>query len=345
MDTSTRNNMLQKSSRTITRNDFPIYNDEVIDPLHCDQRSPFSNAFIHGQGVREMPTLNEYQLNDDSLSFPNLGFHTFQDENLNWTKKRYRPSTDHSEATTIMTSTISKDKALLSRCQFIAQLDDKFLVIHYDGALCLIDQHAADERIGLEQLQGALHSVLRGKDPKDASIQLSKFGTIPLSDILKSKQLDKSIHVDITAAQRQTIVTHEALLRTWKFDFYFSETYDKMRLKSVPEFCGKKQATVNDFIHFVDELSDPLCLVPVMQSEPIFVQRYLSSLACRYGVMFGETLSEDRCRDIIASLTQCDMPFVCAHGRPSLVSLLDQKDDRWQRDIPYFRRKNKTLHK
>ena len=40
-------------------------------------------------------------------------------------------------------------------------------------------------------------------------------------------------------------------------------------------------------------------------------------------IMFNDPLSQDQCRDLIQRLTRCAFPFQCAHGRPSMVPLVD----------------------
>lgn len=39
--------------------------------------------------------------------------------------------------------------------------------------------------------------------------------------------------------------------------------------------------------------------------------------------MFNDSLSIDRCQDLVIRLANCVFPFQCAHGRPSMVPLLD----------------------
>ena len=39
--------------------------------------------------------------------------------------------------------------------------------------------------------------------------------------------------------------------------------------------------------------------------------------------MFNDPLSVEQCRDLLARLTECAFPFQCAHGRPSMVPLVD----------------------
>jgi DNA mismatch repair protein MLH3 len=39
--------------------------------------------------------------------------------------------------------------------------------------------------------------------------------------------------------------------------------------------------------------------------------------------MFNDHLSLDDCRSLVARLAQCVFPFQCAHGRPSMIPVLD----------------------
>ena len=57
--------------------------------------------------------------------------------------------------------------------------------------------------------------------------------------------------------------------------------------------------------------------------KPAFVKRVLSSHACRYAAMFGDVLGEEICIKLIFSLSQCNLSFICAHGRPSIAPLID----------------------
>lgn len=40
-------------------------------------------------------------------------------------------------------------------------------------------------------------------------------------------------------------------------------------------------------------------------------------------IKFNDTLSRDECHSLVASLSGCQLPFQCAHGRPSIVPLVD----------------------
>ena len=48
----------------------------------------------------------------------------------------------------------------------------------------------------------------------------------------------------------------------------------------------------------------------------------LNSRACRSAVMFGDELGGEECLALVRKLGGCRFPFMCAHGRPSMVPLL-----------------------
>ena len=39
--------------------------------------------------------------------------------------------------------------------------------------------------------------------------------------------------------------------------------------------------------------------------------------------MFNDELSNDQCKALISRLANCAFPFQCAHGRPSMIPLLN----------------------
>uniref|UniRef100_UPI00398E92F7 DNA mismatch repair protein Mlh3-like n=1 Tax=Pristiophorus japonicus TaxID=55135 RepID=UPI00398E92F7 len=53
------------------------------------------------------------------------------------------------------------------------------------------------------------------------------------------------------------------------------------------------------------------------------VLKVLSSQACHGAVKFGDGLSVEECGSLMESLASCDLPFQCAHGRPSMLPLAD----------------------
>ena len=59
------------------------------------------------------------------------------------------------------------------------------------------------------------------------------------------------------------------------------------------------------------------------QIMPPSVNRVLNSKACRRAVMFGDNLNDATCRQLLQNLKQTRLPFICAHGRPTIKVLAD----------------------
>ena len=47
----------------------------------------------------------------------------------------------------------------------------------------------------------------------------------------------------------------------------------------------------------------------------------LQSRACRSAIMFGDELTNAEGKALIFRLSNCSMPFICAHGRPTLAPM------------------------
>ncbi|KAI0638404.1 hypothetical protein C8Q77DRAFT_1276186 [Trametes polyzona] len=49
----------------------------------------------------------------------------------------------------------------------------------------------------------------------------------------------------------------------------------------------------------------------------------VNSKACRGAIMFNDVLTHEQCKKLLEELSETALPFQCAHGRPSLVPLID----------------------
>ena len=68
------------------------------------------------------------------------------------------------------------------------------------------------------------------------------------------------------------------------------------------------------------------------QTMPPGVNRVLTLKACRTAVMFGDILDDATCRQLLQNLKQTQLPFMCAHGRPTIKVFadLDVLEKLWQ---------------
>lgn len=63
--------------------------------------------------------------------------------------------------------------------------------------------------------------------------------------------------------------------------------------------------------------------VQQMHGCPQGIVDLLNSRACRTAIMFNDTLNIEECQALVSRLARCAFPFQCAHGRPSMVPILD----------------------
>lgn len=63
--------------------------------------------------------------------------------------------------------------------------------------------------------------------------------------------------------------------------------------------------------------------VSLFHGCPLGIIELINSRSCRSAIMFNDPLTRDQCTELVGRLVQCAFPFQCAHGRPSMVPLVD----------------------
>lgn len=61
-------------------------------------------------------------------------------------------------------------------------------------------------------------------------------------------------------------------------------------------------------------------------SCPPGILSLINSRACRSAIMFNDALTRPECQMLLQKLSQCAFPFQCAHGRPSMVPLVNLRE-------------------
>ena len=213
-------------------------------------------------------------------------------------------------------------KQSLKAAKVISQVDKKFILICVNPSsntkdkrdaelLVLVDQHAADERIRVEALLAELK----------ASPTL----------------LPSPLIFDIQARE------HRLLLRLAPSFAGYGIVYDlkppgaslkcKMIVKALPatiaERCRLEPKVLLELIRSEawkceEEGRDSIATTTTC---PPRLLDMLNSRACRSAIMFNDELTKEECRTLIQRLGNCAFPFQCAHGRPSMVPLVDLGHD------------------
>ncbi|GIC91266.1 putative DNA mismatch repair protein (Mlh3) [Aspergillus udagawae] len=228
-------------------------------------------------------------------------------------------------------------KSHLATANIIAQVDQKFILAKLaDGhssrsALVLIDQHAADERCRIESLFGEMFV--------DGHRQVQTIRIDPITfDIPLMEATLFGKHADFFASWGVGYtVERKSSARTALVDVHSLPTL-------IAERCRVEPNLVSDLIRgelwkHEENGGGALSIhrdesgcetedswVERLKSCPQGIIDLLNSRACRTAIMFNDALTAEECKSLIGRLARCVLPFQCAHGRPSMIPILDLKE-------------------
>ena len=195
----------------------------------------------------------------------------------------------------------------LPSMEVLGQFDDTYVVAETADGLLLVDQHAADERVNYERLRRRFE------------------------DEVTTQALAEPVDLEVTAREAALLEEYgEALAR---LGFRVQRPDDRTaRVTTVPallaEETDRAAPLARDLLgEFVD--GDPEGTVGSVADE------LLGDLACHPAVTGNTSLREGSVRELLAALDNCENPYACPHGRPTLVELdREELAGRFERDYP-----------
>ncbi|KAF9612376.1 hypothetical protein IFM89_039277, partial [Coptis chinensis] len=218
----------------------------------------------------------------------------------------------------VVPESISKD--CLKDAKILIQLDKKFIPVVAGMTLAVIDQHAADERIRLEEFR---RKVLSGEGKSVSYLESEQDLVLPEAgfQLLQnySEQIQKWGWICNVHAQGSGSFTKNLNL--------LNRQTSVATLLAVPCILGVNLSN-NDLLEFLDQLAE----TDGSSTLPPSVVRVLNSKACRSAIMFGDALLPSECSLIIEELKQTSLCFQCAHGRPTTVPIVNLEALRKQID-------------
>ncbi|RHZ47518.1 putative DNA mismatch repair protein (Mlh3) [Aspergillus thermomutatus] len=233
-------------------------------------------------------------------------------------------------------------KSHLATAGIIAQVDRKFILAKLaDGhssrsALVLIDQHAADERCRIERLFGEMfvdghHRVQTIRiDPIAFDIPLMEatlFGKH--ADFFASWGVGYRVEQKSSARAALVVVHSLPTLIAERCRVEPNLVSDMIRGELWKrEENGRGALALSDRRTHQDELEGETedTWVERLKGCPQGIIHLLNSRACRTAVMFNDALTTEECESLIGRLARCVLPFQCAHGRPSMIPVLDLRE-------------------
>jgi len=169
----------------------------------------------------------------------------------------------------------------------IGQFRDLYLLCEGDDDLLVVDQHAAHERVNFERLRAAAGDA-------------------------ESVPLDPPATLSLSAREAATLDAHREDLAALGFrvESFGGETY---RVTEVPAPVGR--------VATPEALRDVLDAFLAGDAPEDPRRDLLADLACHPSLKAGDTLAPDEARDLLARLGECDRPYACPHGRPTVLRI------------------------
>lgn len=193
----------------------------------------------------------------------------------------------------------------------VNQVLKQFILAKLGPLLFILDQHACDERVQVEQFFREYITAM--SDPScDLRIRCDETMAFSLAkeeqtSFVRYEDVFRNFGISYVLGNRKCTVTHlpRALLHETQ-----PQRLKLLLLQHILEMEeGEKQVTMTG--NWVQDVSN----------IPLAISESLISSACRQSVKFGDLLSKAEMEYLILQLEKCILPFQCAHGRPTIVPL------------------------
>ncbi|MDR1483142.1 MAG: DNA mismatch repair endonuclease MutL [Synergistaceae bacterium] len=189
--------------------------------------------------------------------------------------------------------------------RYLGQAQGGYLVFDDPRGLCLVDTHAAHERIIYEQIEDSF---------ADGGVKSQK--------MLFEQELPGGV---VAAAS----LHREELLRMG-FSFRLPDDGGNKPgdavILTVPSLRGQARLSpiemLRSAIKGIEEEDDP-------SKRDREVWWRWARMACGDAIKLGESVSEEEALDLFSRLERCRSPFSCPHGRPTTIFLASEKLKSW----------------
>jgi DNA mismatch repair protein MutL len=198
-------------------------------------------------------------------------------------KQRERYSSDE-QLGLIQTSNGEPTYRRLPRFRLIGNIAKTFFLAEGENGLMLIDQHVVEERINYEKF---MDQFMNEK--------------VELQELLNPELIEFT--------QREALIVRRSLETLAEFGYNLEEFGENtFRLTTVPVIFNKVKSG-----EFLKEL-----LVDFKDQEK---ERIITQMACKNAIKAGDDVTVSQMKTLLKKLDQCDLPFTCPHGRPTMIKV------------------------
>ena len=200
----------------------------------------------------------------------------------------------------------------LSHSTYVGGLFGTYFVFDDKEEMVLVDQHAAHERIRYEKLRKRLLKKTSKEHQQSQDLLVPEAVRFPIE---AREQVEKRL----------------PLLIELGFDAeFFSE--DTLLFRSMPaewgtQEIGTRLKNLVGRLAEIQEIEKPSSSGELLWDENLFEK--LASEACHSAIRAGDRVDTFTALDIVAQLFNCEHPWNCPHGRPTVVRVARGKLEEW----------------
>lgn len=176
--------------------------------------------------------------------------------------------------------------------QIIGVLNKLYVLMENANGLVLVDQHAAHERILFEELRRRMEE----KGVPSQRLLLPTLFDLPPRDA-------EWVERNLGTLQKMGIGIEPFGPQTFKVD-------------SLPTFLE-----TSDPVRFMREVIDGLRSVSNSSSPLRLGEDMIAKTVCRQAVKANDPLRYPEVEKLIRDLLECDLPYCCPHGRPTMIQI------------------------
>ncbi len=182
--------------------------------------------------------------------------------------------------------------AVPQQFQIIGVLNKLYVLMENADGLVLVDQHAAHERILFEDLQRRMEEQ-----------------GVPAQKLLLPQTFD------LPPRDSDWIERNMSILQKMGIGI---ESFgpNSFKIESLPSFLN-----VSDPTQFMRKVIDDLKSVTNNSSAMRLGEEMIAKTVCRHAVKANDPLQYLEVEKLIQDLLECDLPYCCPHGRPTMIQI------------------------
>lgn len=185
------------------------------------------------------------------------------------------------------------------RLRILGVIHQLYVVMEGDEGLVLMDQHAAHERVMFEKLRQDLE---RDGVPTQRLLMPLTLQTTPGDADLLLRNLETLSRLGIEAEPFGPNI---------------------FKIEALPTFLK-----TDDPAAWLDQVIEELRKVGSQSSALRLGEDMIATTVCRHAVKANDPLSLPELEALLKDLFECEMPFCCPHGRPTLIQITDAELER-----------------